>query len=181
MEFSISGARGVVAFAAKPDGQSFDLVGDNGTGKTSVIDDLWWGLGGSLDGEIVNNAATEAATEILFADYRVTRKKAKGKDARLVVTSADGKAKFASPTALLAGFRDAIGRLTFSTMPAKQRADVIRKLAPGLDCSDLDGRRLKEYDDRTAIGRVGESLKGQLDGVIVPPETESGASAGRGM
>src|SRR3990167_651060 len=150
IKFAIRNFRGIVELTATPDGRSLTLRGKNGAGKSSAIDALWWGLGGILDGEVVHNGADGATTEIRFGDYLVKRSQIKGKRPSLTVKSADGKQTFNSPTALLEGFRAAISRRTFSALPPKERADVLRRLAPGLDVSDLDAKRAKHYEQRTA-------------------------------
>lgn len=168
INLSISNFRGIVEFDAAPNGKSVTLKGRNGAGKSSAIDALFWALGGQLEGEVVRNGAEAAEVEVRFDDYLVRRRQTKGKKPTLDVRSADGKAKFSSPTALLSGFVGAIERRTFSAKPAKERTAVLRQLAPGLDCSDLDGQRLAAYDERTDINREAKALRAQAEGVVVP-------------
>src|SRR3990167_8771450 len=99
IRFSIQNFRGIVELAAAPGGHSLTLRGQNGAGKSSAIDALWWGLGGILDGEVVRNGSESAATEIKFAEYLVTRRQARGKRPTLTVKSVDGKQTYNSPTA----------------------------------------------------------------------------------
>ncbi len=168
IEFTIKNFRGVVALSAKPNGRSVTLRGKNGAGKSSIIDALWWALGGSPEGEVVRNGADAAEVELRFDDYLIRRRQAKGKKPVLDVKSADGRAKFASPTALLAGFVGAVERRTFSAKNAKERAAVLRQLAPGLDCADLEAQRLAAYDERTGVNRDAKVLRAQAEGVVVP-------------
>jgi DNA repair exonuclease SbcCD ATPase subunit len=168
LRISIRDFRGIVDLTASPNGKSLTLRGKNGAGKSSAVDALWWGLGGNLDGEVVRNGAEAAKTEIAFGDYLIQRRQVKGKKPALTVKSADGKATFNSPTALLAGFIGAIERRTFTTRPAKEQTEILRRLAPGLDCSDLDARRAARYDERTEVNREAKSLRAQADGVALP-------------
>ena len=172
LSLKISDFRGIAEFHAEPNGKSLTLRGPNGAGKSSAIDALWWALGGALDGETVRNGAERAEVEVRFGEYLVTRKQTRGKRPSLTVKSADGKASFASPTALLAGFAAAIERRTFSALPTKEQAAILRKLAPGLDVSDLDAEREKVYAERTEINRAAAQYQAQADGVTVPPDVE---------
>lgn len=168
IRFTIAGFKGVVAFEAQPNGKSVTIRGKNGAGKSSVIDALWWALGGQLEGEVINNGADVARVDVTFGDYLITRRQARGKKPTLEVKSADGRAKFASPTALLSGFVGAVERRTFSARSGKERAEVLRKLAPGLDCGDLDRQRAAAYDERTGVNRDARTLRAQAEGVVVP-------------
>jgi DNA repair exonuclease SbcCD ATPase subunit len=168
IRFTIAGFKGVVAFEAVPNGKSLTIRGKNGAGKSSVIDALFWALGGQLDGEVINNGAEVARVDVTFGDYLITRRQARGKKPTLEVKSADGRAKFASPTALLSGFVGAVERRTFSARSGKERAEVLRKLAPGLDCADLDRQRAAAYDERTGVNRDARTLRAQAEGVVVP-------------
>lgn len=170
IHFKISNFRGVVSIESRPNGKSLVLKGRNGAGKSSVLDALFWSLGGQLEGEVVRNGADAAEVELRFDDYLIRRRQAKGKKPALDVKSADGKAKFASPTALLAGFVGAVERRTFSAKSAKDRAAVLRQLAPGLDCADLDAERARVYEERTGVNRDAKTLRAQAEGVVVPAE-----------
>lgn len=174
IKFTIKNFRGVVELEAQPNGHSVTLKGRNGAGKSAAIDSLWWGLGGSVDGEVVRNGADRAEVEIVIDGYAVRRQQARGKKPTLTVKSADGKQTFNSPTALLAGFVAAVERRTFSARPEKERAETLRKLAPGLDCSDLDGAKTAAYDERTIVNREAKTLRAQADGVNVPADVVVG-------
>jgi hypothetical protein len=173
IRFSIKNFKGIVSFDAEPNGKSVTLRGANASGKSCCINALYWGLGGNLEGEVVNHGAEKAETEIRFDDYLITRKQKKGKRAELVVKSADGKASFNSPATLLAGFIGAIERRTFSSRPEKERQEIIRKLAPGLDVSDLEKEYARLYDERTGVNREAKMLHAQADGITVPGLPES--------
>ena len=168
IKFKISNFRGIAELEARPDGKSLSLRGKNGVGKSSAIDGLWWGLGGALDGEVVRNGAARVEVELQIDEYLVRRRQTKGKHPTLDVRSADGKAKFASPTTLLAGFVGAIERRTFSTRKPTERLALLRQLAPGLDVSDLDAERARVYEERTAINRDAKTLRAQAEGAVIP-------------
>lgn len=172
LRISIKNFRGIVELEVEPQGRSFTVRGKNGSGKSSAVDALWWGLGGAIDGEVVRRGAPAAETEIAFDDYLIRRRQVAGKPPTLTVRSADGKVRFNSPTTLLAGFIGAIDRRTFTARPPKEQAEILRRLAPGLDCSDLDAARDEKYDERKDVNREEKALRARAFGVEVPPEVE---------
>lgn len=169
LRISIKNFRGIVELEVEPQGRSFTVRGKNGSGKSSAVDALWWGLGGSLDGDVVRRGAPAAETEIAFDDYLIRRRQVAGKPPTLTVRSADGKVKFNSPTTLLAGFIGAIDRRTFTARPPKEQAEILRRLAPELDCSDLDAARDEKYDERKDINREEKALRARALAVEVWP------------
>jgi hypothetical protein len=169
LRIAIKNFRGIVELEVEPQGRSFTVRGKNGSGKSSAVDALWWGLGGSLDGEVVRRGAPAAETEIAFDDYLIRRRQVAGKPPTLTVRSADGKVRFNSPTTLLAGFIGAIDRRTFTARPPKEQAEILRRLAPGLDCSDLDAARSEKYDERTIVNREEKALRARACAVEVWP------------
>src|SRR6185312_6689679 len=181
VRFAIRNFRGIVELEAEPNGKSLTLRGRNSVGKSSGIDALWWGLGGNLEGEVVRNGADSAETEIVIDEYLVRRKVKRGGKPSLSVKSADGRMTYSSPTQLLAGFVAAIERSTFSTLPVSSskpneltQVSIIRRLAPGLDCSDLDAQRAQLFEERTGINRDAKNLRAQAEGVVVPADVEVG-------
>jgi DNA repair exonuclease SbcCD ATPase subunit len=163
LRFSIRGFRGIVEFEAEPNGKSLTLKGKNGAGKSSAVDALYWGLGGRLDGTVINNGADAAETRVEFGEYVVTRKQKREGAPSLVVKPANGGKALPSPTALLSGFIGAIERQTFSTKPAKEQAAILRRLAPEIDTSSLDA----EYERIYAERRDAATLTAQANGVVI--------------
>lgn len=168
IRFSIVNFRGIVSLSAEPNGNSLTLRGKNGAGKSSAVDALFWALGGSLDGKVVRNGAEKAEVSLVFGDYLVTRRQTAGGKPTLTVKSADGKATFNSPTALLSGFVSAIERQTFSHKKPSEQAKVLRQLAPEIDTTALDAEYEERFDERTAINRQIKALAAQSAGMVVP-------------
>lgn len=168
IEFRVNNFRGIVSLHAEPNGHSVRIRGKNGAGKSSAIDALWWALGGQLDGEVVRHGAERADVELVFGEYRITRKQATGKKPTLTVKSADGKSTFNSPTTLLAGFVEAIERRTFSTKKASEQAAILRRLCPEIDTSKLDADYARLYSQRTEFNRLAKQYGAQAIGVEIP-------------
>lgn len=187
IELTVKNFRGIVQFSMRPDGKSVELKGRNESGKTSVIDALFWGLGGSLDAEVVRTGTDGAQVEVKFGDYLVARRQPAGKRPVLEVRSADGKSKFTSPTALLSGFVGCVERQTFSTLEPGEQVSVLRKLCPELDTTTLDVERRETYERRAEKNREAKSLRAQASGIqeradvpeSVPADVDLGKVADR--
>lgn len=171
ISFKIENGRGIVSAAGELDGRSARVKGHNGAGKSSLIDLFWWGLGGSLPGEVVRVGAEKVETEITIRDGKevltAKRRQVRDKPATITLEDAD-KRKLPSPTSRLQRLSDMLARRQFSALKPAEQAALLRRLVPGLDVSDLETKRAKLYEERTGIGRVVESLKGQLDGISIP-------------
>ena len=102
-----------------PDGPVIQISGANGAGKSSVLDAIWWALGGNkaVDAVPIREGQDRAAVTLDLGEYRVTRTFTPG-NSYLKVESADG-ATFKSPQALLDGL---VGQLSFDPL-AFVRAD----------------------------------------------------------
>lgn len=134
------------------------LTGDNGQGKTSVLDAIMWALTRSGVEKPIRNGAESATVALTLSDgssrtYTV-RRKAKGANAYLDITAEDGS-KMPSPQKFLDAM---IGNLAFdpeafTRLNAKQQAEALRQ-AVGLDTTDLDTAHKAAYAQRTEANRV---------------------------
>lgn len=144
-----------------PDGNLVVIGGRNGQGKSSVLDSIWWALGGEgalpekpvRAGEDKATLTIELGGEDGTVELVVVRTVTEGGTTTLKVTGADGK------------------RLT---SPQEVLNKMVQTLV-GLDFTEYQKARKEIYDDRTVIGRDLNTLQGQLTGTqFVPgvPEVE---------
>lgn len=86
---------------------------ENGQGKTSVLDSIWWALSGlsNVQGKPIREGATEARIKLDLGEIVVTRKFT-DKGSTLKVESADGT-PFKTPQAML---DDLMGALLFDPL-----------------------------------------------------------------
>lgn len=134
------------------------LTGDNGQGKTSVLDAIMWALTRSGVERPIRNGAESTTVALTLSDgssrtYTV-RRKAKGANAYLDITAEDGS-KMPSPQKFL---DQMIGNLAFdpeafTRLSPKQQAEALRQ-AVGLDTSDLDAAHKMAYAQRTEANRI---------------------------
>lgn len=160
-----------------PVGDTVVISGRNAQGKTSVLNAIWFALGGApaqkgikkpiRDGEQV------ATVRLDLGDIVVTRSW-KGEDSTLTVASADG-ARYGSPQGMLDKL---VGSLSFdplawSTKNDKdQLADLLKLIELPFDLDEMAGHRKAFYEDRTEANREFKRSEQYLSLVAYANETE---------
>lgn len=140
------------------------VTGANGSGKTSVLDALYFALAGkrAIDPVPVRRGEESAVVKLDLGEFRVTRKFDADGSTQLYVTTPDG-ASYSSPQTLLDKI---LGSLTFdplefTRLEPTQRSDALRKLV-GVDVSDLARANQVDFDARTGINRQIKHLEPRL-------------------
>ncbi len=151
------------AVSIKPDGSLVVIKGDNGQGKTSVLDSIAYALGGEklCPPQVIRRGAETAEVTLDLEDFIVTRRWTAG-GSTLAVKSREG-ARYPSPQGILDRL---VGRLSFDPLaftrqPAKEQAETLRKLV-GLDFTLIDAERAGLYEERTVVNRDVTVIKGAI-------------------
>lgn len=150
----------LVAIEIRPDGNLVQITGRNGQGKTSILDSIWWALGGSgnIQAAPVRKGEHQARIRLDLGEIVVTRTFKPGKDGEtvssIVVENAEG-ARFPSPQAMLDGL---LGKLSFdplefARMNAKAQFDVARSFVPGFDFEAMEMANETDRDQRKDLNR----------------------------
>ncbi len=144
------------------------VSGRNDQGKTSVIDSIWYALGGkdaTKDAKRpIRDGADEASVTVDLGDLVVSRKWTSNEKSYLKVEGKEGQ-KFSSPQKVLDSM---LGRLTFdplefSRMSEKdQRATLLGAIELPFDLEELEAKKLEAFNMRTAVNREVKSLEAQL-------------------
>lgn len=156
--------------------------GQNGAGKSSVLDAIEAALGGQkhVPPEPIRRGEKKARIVLKTDRYTITRKFT-AKSSTLEITATEG-ARIASPQKLL---DEVLGDLTFdpldfSRMEKRKQAETLRLLV-GLDFAAEDAKRKEAYDQRTDVGRELRRLQGAIEKIPeVPddtPDTEASVVA----
>lgn len=164
----------LVAVDIKPDGNVVQITGKNGQGKTSVLDSIWWALGGgsTIQAEPIRQGENFAKIVLDLGDIKVTRtfKKADGEtSSSLFVEGKDGS-KFSSPQTVL----DAVlGRLTFdplefSRMKPRDQFDTLRALVPGFDFAAEEAANRTDFERRTDLNRRSKECRVFAEKIATP-------------
>lgn len=165
----------LTAVSIKPDGKVVTISGRNDQGKSSVLDSIWYGLGGvaNIDPQPIHDGAQEGSVFLDLGDIRVTRKfrRKEGVPAfttTLTVESADGK-KFASPQTMLDELvgRFSLDPMAFIRMKPKEQYDQLKVLVPGLDMDDIEAKDKADYEARTHENRLEKELRAAANAIQV--------------
>lgn len=176
--FEVKNVKRIRVVRIEPDGALTQIKGRNGEGKSSLIDSVAMLLGGKeeIPPEPVRRGATEAVISAELGTgrgrtiFRLERKIRPDGKTELKVWDAEGT-PLSGPQTLLDSMVSrglAFDPSAFMLMDARRQAEVLRKIA-GLDFTDLEERRQKLYDQRTAANSVHRAAKARLD-KMKPPQ-----------
>ncbi len=165
-------------------GQPVILTGDNGQGKSSVLDGIILALSNTGLDDPIKHGRPSASVRLTLgtdkAEYLLERKVTK-KGESLTLTDAGGIA-VQKPQTFLNGLLGnyAFDPLEFTRLKSKDQVEAL-KVAAGLDFSELDAKRAVHYNERTAVARDGKEVATLLSNTPAPadglPTEEISASA----
>lgn len=158
------------------------ISGKNAQGKTSLLDAIWWALGGSTAdrGSGTSNPVREgedkAVVRVDMGDLVVTRTATAKGTKSLTVTNGEG-AKYSSPQKMLDELLGALtfDPLAFTRMKPREQVDVLLGLVDlDVDLDELEEERKSLFDARREVGQHQKRL-GELPEVDhdLPTEPES--------
>lgn len=160
VSFQASNFKKLTAVQIDPSGAITVLAGDNGAGKSSILDGIEATLTGkdALPEKPIRDGATKGHTTTLLSNGLSVHRSYTSAGSTLTVKDAEGEPQ-RSPQALLDKLVGPISfdPLSFARMkPADQKA-TLQKLV-GLDFSGLDAERKKAFDERTIVNREVDRL-----------------------
>lgn len=170
-----SNVKKLKAVTITPKGNVVTLTGPNGSGKSSVLDSIWYALGGkdNICDQPVRQGASQAKTVVKIGNAAgqvqlVCTRKMSSAGTSITVNDADGRPQ-SSPQTLLDRL---IGNLAFDPlefvrMGDKPRVETLRKLV-GLDFTAQDDERKKLYEERTFLNRDKDRFQAALNANPVP-------------
>lgn len=152
------------------------ITGKNGQGKSSVLDSIWYALGGkrAAQDKPIRDGQEKGEVELTIKSEKgiyLVKRTFTDKGSYLSVTNADG-AKYGNPQEFLDFI---VGNLSFdplefSRMDAKKQVAELVKVV-GLDFSELDEKKKQLTEERLLVGREEKSLPKYNDGVIAEAES----------
>lgn len=157
-----------------PQGNVVQITGRNGQGKSSVLDSIWYALGGTDDNpqQPIRTGAESASITIDLGEYVVTRKFTE-KGTTLTVKSKDG-AHFPSPQTML---NKMLGDMTFDPLEfahikPRDQFDRLRHVAKiGDELEAIEQKEKAYFDNRTDANREVKRLEAQVAGITVAEGT----------
>lgn len=174
LQLNITDLKRINAIEINPeDGKPIILTGDNGNGKSSVLDGIILALSNKGLEDPIRHGRPAASVKITLgqdkAEYLLERKVTKKGD-YLTLTTAEGLPVQKAQTFLngLMG-NYAFDPLEFTRLKPKEQVEAL-KAAAGLDFTELDAKRAEFYNQRTIIGRDGKEAAAQLAAIPAPAE-----------
>lgn len=130
------------------------ITGKNAQGKSSILDSIWYALGGkkAVPGKPIREGEEKAEIEINLDGYIVKRTFTE-KGSYLVVTNKDGSA-YSNPQAFLDYIISnlAFDPLEFTKLEPRKQVDTLAKTV-GLDISEFDAKKKELTQERVGVGR----------------------------
>jgi DNA repair exonuclease SbcCD ATPase subunit len=158
-----------------PAGNVIEVTGPNGSGKSSVLDAIFYCLGGSreIPTQPIRKGALKAHVTLDLGEIVVTRKFTQGGGGSLIVEAKDGS-RFASPQKML---DELLGKLTFdplafTRMDPKAQLEQLRGMVHlDIDIDQLDRENAADFEKRTDITRQIKSLEAQMSAITFDDDT----------
>lgn len=156
----------LVAVRVKPDGSLVVVGGNNGQGKTSLLDSIAMALGGKdlMPAEPLRRGAEKGQITVTLDDgATIKRTLTSGGGGQLTVTNADG-ARYPTPQKLIDGLvgKLSFDPLSFSRMESKAQAATLRALV-GLDdlkpCGHSGDEETGEHDADCMLCRAEAAME----------------------
>lgn len=170
------GFKRLVAVDITPDGDLVEVRGNNGNGKSSVLDAIYSALAGASASpeKPVRDGEEMAIIRLDLGDLVVTRYFTAEGTTRLKVQNAEG-ATFSSGQTMLDKLVGHISfdPLEFLSLKPSEQAEELRKLVDiadpetgeMIDLSAIEAANAKDFADRRDVNRDGKALKARIDGM----------------
>lgn len=147
----------LVAVEITPEGSLVKISGKNGAGKTSILDSIWWALGGlsNVQDKPIRAGQKKARITIDLGDMVVERVFTP-KSSTLTVTSKDGT-KYKSPQSVLDGLigRMSFDPLSFMHLDSKYQYETLKDISGiGDQLDELECDYKANYDKRADSNRL---------------------------
>jgi hypothetical protein len=152
------------------------FTGDNGQGKTSMLDSIWYALGGvdTLPPFPVREGNDMASIKLDLGDLIVERIIYRNRSTELNVYNAHtGVREPRAQTALTALLsKIAFDPLAFVRLKPDAQADELRRTVNmEVDPAELEAQNATDYTERGKVNRRVDELEAEIAGYRVPPQT----------
>jgi hypothetical protein len=168
------GFKRLVAVDISPEGDLIEIRGNNGEGKSSVLDAIFAALAGKEAAPVkpVRTGEEYALITLDLGDLKVTRYFGEDGTTKLKVENADG-AVFTQGQTMLDALVGSISfdPLEFARMEPKAQAVEIRRLVKlDVDLDDLAAKDKADYEARREVNRDASGLKSRVEAIVVPAD-----------
>lgn len=163
----VNNVKRISAVHIEPNGAVVVLGGNNGAGKSSVLDAIMYALAGgkTVAGVPLRSGEKRGSVSVDLGDVVVTRTFTENGGGALTVEAKvnDGRAVVKSPQAWLDARIGSLSfdPLSFMNMKADRQAEVLRDLV-GVDTSEIEAERARIFAERTDVNREVRDAEGAL-------------------
>lgn len=166
------------AVSITPKGNVMEVTGKNGSGKSSLLNTIYFGLAGTtaISSVPIRKGEEKARITLDLGSLTITRKfnaqEDGGYTTSLVVESEEG-ARFQKPQQILDNL---VGSLTmdpleFTRMKPKDQFDALKRFVPDFDFEAAATANKEDFAARTDVNRRAKETQAQADGIVVADDT----------
>lgn len=170
----VNNFKNIKAVQITPEGNVVTLAGDNGAGKSAILDaieEVFIGKGSATQ-KPIREGAENAETVVNIGHGLVAKRRYTPSGSTLRIESEDGSKQ--SPQALMDTLTTclAFDPITFTTRKPSEQREILLDLL-GLDFTDSDAKAKRAYDERTIENRKVDTISAQI---ATLPESPAGVS-----
>lgn len=176
IQLTAENVKRLIAVEIRPDGNLVQITGKNGQGKTSVLDAIWWAIGGAkhIQSAPIRRGANQAKIRLDMGEIVVTRTFKREKDSEGYTTKLEvvGAVK-GTPQSMLDSLLDSLAfdPLAFARMDAKAQVEILKKHVVGFDFDRNAAENSIDFSARTEKNRKAKELRIQADQILVTDKT----------
>jgi len=165
IRLTASNVKRLEAVEIEPTGNVVVIGGNNGAGKSSVLDAILYGLVGkkAMPAMPLREGSEKSEIEIDLGEFKIIRTIRENKTQSVKIVTPEG-AGFTSPQAKLDAIVSELSfdPVQFMNSPTKSQAVTLKSIL-NLDFTDLDRKRDSLFSERTEMNRDAKRCKGTLE------------------
>jgi hypothetical protein len=167
----------LTAVEIRPDGNMVQITGANGSGKTSVLDSIWWAIAGTKNVQRapINKGAEKAVIKLDLGDLIITRRFNRQESGEfttsLAVENAEG-AKYPSPQTVIDKLIGSLAMdpLAFARAEPRAQFETLRRFVTGFDFAEHERVQKEDYEARTAANRRAKEAEARAAQFSLPDD-----------
>lgn len=167
----------------EPSGNLVEITGNNGQGKSSTLDAIWYALAGtsSIPASPIRRGQEQAKIVLDLGELVITRTfksvadapaGAKNYTTKISIEAADGS-RFDKPQTVIDTLFDSLcfDPIAFARMKPADQFNELRKFVGGFDFEKIDALNRGDFSKRTDINREADQVKAAAAVISVPEGT----------
>lgn len=162
VSLTVENIKRIQAARIEPQGSLVQITGANGSGKSTVLDSIWWAMQGKgvVQAQPIRKGKDGGMIRIDFGSLIVTRHFRREEDGEYTTSLSvenDEGAIYSSPQKMLDGFLGSLSfdPLAFMAKDGKGKLSELRRIVKlDIDLDEVDRLNRGDYERRTAVNRV---------------------------